>query len=67
MKVDDFRDHWEGSLGRYVLARVTEGDNGLLIIDQENRMVEIIDDDEVYAEVVRRMLDAGIAIVERPG
>lgn len=65
MSVDQFSYLWAAPPGTYVLERFeVGGDEVLLIVHQVNQMVELIDDETVHQQVVQRMLDSGVPVVD---
>ncbi|MFD9483586.1 hypothetical protein ACFWBX_06195 [Streptomyces sp. NPDC059991] len=66
MSLDEFRYLWETPEGRYVLVIVDKmaGDGGLVIYDAFGRSAELIDDDDLHDEVVRRMREARVPVMD---
>ena len=59
---------WGDDAARYILIRTepgTEGVTSCVIFDVVDRMGAIIEDDELCAEVKRRMVAAGVPILDR--
>jgi len=67
MTVDDYREFWADPTGGYALGHVDDSHEAFVILDQEEQMVVIIEDDQIYLEVVQRMLEAGVVIVGPQG
>jgi hypothetical protein len=42
-----------------------EPDGRFMIVNQVNRTMKLIEDDDLHDQVVRRMLDAGIRVFDR--
>jgi hypothetical protein len=63
VNVEDFKYLWEQPT-RYVLVRLpdAEGPTDLLVYDTATRSAVLIDDEELDAAVVRRMIEEGVAI-----
>jgi hypothetical protein len=59
---------WSTPGGRYALVRSIPGsDTELMPFDTVRREAHVIEDDELYDYVVRRMLEAGLPIIDLPG
>ena len=63
MTSDSFRHLWDGTDEGWVLVRSRRSLPA--IYNRVTRTALIIDDDEVYEEVVQEMLDHGIELFER--
>ncbi len=64
--LEEHRDLWTSPPGTYALLR-TQGDlalESLLVVNVPARSLLIIDDDEVVGEVIQRMLDAGVPVID---
>jgi hypothetical protein len=62
--VAEFRDLWDPP-DRYVLVRVGPGVDQMVIVDPVDRMITLIDeDDELAAQVIRRMRAAGVQVLD---
>ncbi|MEW5653938.1 hypothetical protein [Streptomyces cinereoruber] len=66
MNLKDLRDLWESPKGKYALIRVDESidDGGLVIYDIAGRSVFLVDDDDLHDQVVRRMREAGVSVMD---
>ena len=63
MTIDEYWDFWSGPAGRYALGRVVNDDESYVILDQVEHKLVLIEDDRLYCDVIRRMLEAGVAVV----
>ena len=61
--IDDYAYLWGRPGGRYVLVAFEDVDPPL-IWDTELRRAPLIDDDELHAEVTRRMRDPGVPLLD---
>jgi hypothetical protein len=59
-------EFWASEIERYRLVRVRkdESEKGLMVYDLSVNGVVILDDDDYNLRVVRRMIEAGVPIVE---
>ena len=65
MSVDQFRYLWTDSAGRYVLIRLApDSVSRMVIFDRQDLSVVLVDDDDLSDQVVRRMIDAGVEILD---
>lgn len=63
-----FATMWGDDAARYILIRTepgTEGVTSCVIFDNVDRTGAIIEEDDVSAEVKRRMVAAGVPILDR--
>jgi hypothetical protein len=60
--IESFGEYWTAPPGRYGLLRTPNGP--LIVADLENRLVTLICDDDLGEEVVRRMLHAGVPVID---
>ena len=66
-RYQEFAAMWGKDAGRYVLIRTdpsSEGVSSCDIFDKTDRTGMIIEDDDLAAEVMRRMVAAGVPIVD---
>ncbi|MFJ3926683.1 hypothetical protein [Streptomyces sp. NPDC090022] len=66
MSLDELSYLWETPTGRHVLISVDEsaGDSGLVIYDHLGPSLELIHDDDLHVEVVRRMREEGVPVMD---
>ncbi|MFE9112247.1 hypothetical protein ACFYN9_21870 [Streptomyces collinus] len=65
MNVTDFAYLWTAPPGKYVLQKfIVEGEEQFLIYSPGDESAVLIEDDELNAQVARKMIAAGVEIVE---
>jgi hypothetical protein len=65
MHIKKFKYLWAAPGGRYVLLRLDpDQPDKLMPYDREKHNAILVDDDLLYAQVVRQMRAAGVPIVE---
>jgi len=67
-RLQEFAAMWGDDAARYVLIRTDPGTAGVtscVIFDTVDRTGAIIEDDDLSAEVKRRMVAAGVPILDR--
>ena len=65
---DEFAPFWGSDARKYVLVSVQPTSTDLrhcVIVDREGRSAVIIEDDELALEVMRRMVEAGVPILDK--
>ncbi|MEU8265486.1 hypothetical protein AB0C02_33445 [Micromonospora sp. NPDC048999] len=62
--IEEFRDIWDAPLERYVLIRLGNSREQMIIFDPESRMAQIIEDDELALKVIDKMIERGFAILD---
>jgi hypothetical protein len=65
MKIEEFAYLWTAPPGKYVIERfIVEGEEQLLISSPQDGAVVLIDDDNLNAEVTKRMIAAGVEVID---
>ena len=65
--LEEFAPLWGSEAHKYVLLRVDPGSRELsncLIVEREHNAAMVIEDDELAAVVMQKMIDAGVQIVD---
>jgi hypothetical protein len=64
MLISEFEDMWTTDKQHYVLVNVSRRPNSpeYMIVDIRNQGGVIIEDDDVFEEVIQRMLQAGVPV-----
>ncbi|HBS57132.1 MAG TPA: hypothetical protein DEA38_15565 [Stenotrophomonas sp.] len=67
--IDEYGYLWDGSSEGWVLLQVSSGQgessSGSVIYNVNQQRALLISDDEVYLTVKRRMMDAGVALIDK--
>jgi len=67
--IDEYGYLWDGSSEGWVLLQVSSGQgessSGSVIYNVNQQRALLISDDEVYLMVKRRMMDAGVALIDK--
>jgi hypothetical protein len=68
LSISDFSDMWTVDRENYVLVRSKRDPDDFLIFYLPTKGVALIEDEDEYVEVVQRMRDAGVPVLdELPG
>ncbi len=66
--IEQFHDLWGQDRDNYVLVRSGEGTKDLadcVIFNTKSAAAEVIEDDDLAIEVIRRMVAAGVPVLDR--
>jgi len=65
MDLEEFQYIWTTNREEYVLVKVKSG--GYAIFNKADSTALIIEDDDIYEAVIKKMLDNGCEVLERIG
>ena len=62
--LEEYRAIWDSPLDRFVLIRLGNSREQMIIFDLDSRTAQIIEDDELALKVIDKMIERGFAILD---